>query len=136
MDAVVQAAMDARKRARAPYSGYTVGAAVKTTTGAIVRGSNVEASSLGLTTCAERVALTSAVARGHRSFASLAVASRDGAPPCGGCRQIIWDLCGDIPIRLVNGNGEVETVTTRQLFPRPFGDTHLSPSPPPGKPEK
>ncbi|MFQ6615363.1 MAG: cytidine deaminase [Fidelibacterota bacterium] len=128
MDALVQAALDARKRARAPFSGYAVGAAVKTADGDVITGSNVENSSLGLTTCAERVALTSALSQGHGSFTSLAVATRDGASPCGACRQLIWDFCGDIPILLADENGQVETVRTRELFPRPFGDSNLTAS--------
>lgn len=128
MDPLIQTAQDARKHARAPYSGYTVGAAVRTSDGDIIPGSNVEVSSLGLTSCAERVALTSAVAQGHRGFTSLAVATRDGAAPCGACRQLIWELCGDIPILLANELGQVETVKTSQLFPRPFDETNLSSS--------
>lgn len=127
MDPLVKSAQDARKNARAPYSGYTVGAAVETSDGIIIQGCNIEVSSLGLTSCAERVALTSAAAQGYRSFTSLAVATRDGAAPCGACRQLIWDLCGDIPILLIDDKGQVETVKLSQLFPHPFDEKNLTP---------
>ncbi|MFQ6673544.1 MAG: cytidine deaminase [Fidelibacterota bacterium] len=125
MAAVVEAALGVRKHARAPYSRYAVGAAVETGDGTIVSGCNVESSSFGLTICAERVALGSAVAHGYRSFKSMAVASEDGAAPCGACRQVIWDLCRDIPIVLIDGTGKKTTVRSSELLPRPFDDHNL-----------
>lgn len=125
MNSIIQAAIDARRHAHAPYSHYAVGAAVQTEGGTVISGCNVESSSFGLTTCAERVALGAAVARGYRSFKSIAIASRDGAPPCGACRQIIWDLCGSVPIVLINDQGQHETVETSDLLPRPFDHRNL-----------
>lgn len=125
MDPLVQLAIDARKQARAPYSNYRVGAAVETEEGEIIPGCNIESSSLGLTICAERVALGAAIAGGYGSFKSMAVASKDGAAPCGACRQIIWDLCGDLPITLVDEDGKHETVTAGDLLPKPFDHRNL-----------
>ncbi len=126
MDPLFQAAMDARENAHAPYSKYRVGAAVATDKGTIITGCNVESSSFGLTLCAERVALSAAVARGFRHFKSIAVVSEDGAAPCGACRQVIWDLCGNIPIFLINEKGEQETVLSSKLLPKPFDDRNVT----------
>ena len=90
--------MEARTRAVAPYSSFAVGAAVESVDGAIVTGCNIENASYGLTICAERVPLFKAVSEGIRRFAHLAVAAdtAEPTPPCGACRQVIWELCGDI----------------------------------------
>ena len=125
MESLVNAARNVRQYARAPYSGYRVGAAVEAQDGSIIPGCNVESSSLGLTTCAERVALGAAVARGYKSFKAMAVASRDGAAPCGACRQVIWDLCRDIPVVLVDEAGNQTTVRSSDLLPHPFDDRIL-----------
>jgi len=125
MDPVIQAALDARQNAFAPYSKYRVGAAVETKNGDIVPGCNVESSSFGLTSCAERVALGAAIAQGFQVFKSIAIASRDGATPCGACRQIIWDLCGNIPVFLIDKEGKQERIYSRDLLPRPFDNRNL-----------
>ena len=125
MDPVIQAAIDARQNAHAPYSHYTVGAAVETENGMITTGCNVESSSFGLTICAERVALAAAIAKGYQSFKSIVVASKDGATPCGACRQIIWDLCGNIPIILIDEEGKQETFVSGNLLPKPFDNRNL-----------
>ncbi len=93
--------------------------------GTIITGCNVESSSFGLTACAERVALTAAVARGFRRFKLIVVVSDDGAAPCGACRQVIWDLCGNIPITLMNEEGKQETILSSKLLPKPFDDRNL-----------
>ena len=125
MKTVTEAARKVRKNAHAPYSQYKVGAAVETDDGTIISGSNVESSSYGLTTCAERVALGSAVAKGHRKFKSIAVVTQNGAAPCGACRQVIWDLCGDIRIVLVDEKGNETETTAGDLLPDPFDDRSI-----------
>lgn len=127
---LVDAAKQARKRAHAPYSHYRVGAAVLTGEG-IVPGCNVEISSYSLTLCAERVALFAAVAAGRTDIRAIAVAGPDDddepTPPCGACRQVIWDLAGDIPVLLVGADGDVEIWSAAGLLPVPFGPQQLDP---------
>jgi cytidine deaminase len=89
---LVAAALDVRQRAYAPYSHYAVGAAVQTVDGVIIQGCNVENVAYPNTICAERVALTAAVAQGHRHFTALAVATANGGTPCGACRQVMAEL--------------------------------------------
>lgn len=121
-EALIAVATEARRRAHAPYSRFHVGAAVRTTSGRIYAGCNVENASYGLTVCAERVALFKALSEGERAFAALAVVTDVDAltPPCGACRQVIWELCGDIVIVLANLQGRRERVRMRDLLPRPF----------------
>ena len=125
MDSFLQAAMSARSRAHAPHSDYSVGAAIETEDGSIIVGCNVESASYGLTICAERVAVTAAIAQGHRSFKRLAVASRNKASLCGACRQVIWELCGDIPITLVDESGNETLTSAGALLPEPFDNLTL-----------
>lgn len=125
MTSITQAAVDVRKNAYVPYSKYNVGAAVETDDGSIISGCNMESSSYGLSACAERVALATAVAQGYRSFRAMAIASVDGAAPCGACRQVIWELCGDVPITLVNDAGNEVKVNSGSLLPQPFDDKNL-----------
>ena len=99
-DSAVKEAIEMRKRAVATYSNYTVGAAIVTETGDIIGGCNVESSSYGLTCCAERIAIYNALSAGHKKFTGLAVATDNGGKPCGACRQVIWDICGEIKIYL------------------------------------
>lgn len=122
MDRLVEAALEARLRARAPFSGFLVGAALEEADGRIFTGCNVESASYGLTICAERVAAFRAVADGARQFTRLAVAADTDTPtpPCGACRQVLWELCGDLEILLVNLKGGVESMRLSALFPRPF----------------
>jgi len=98
---LIAAAQQARTRAYAVYSGFTVGAALLTADGARITGCNVENVSLGLTQCAERVALGRAIAEGHREFQALAVASSTGVAPCGACRQVLAEFCDDLRVLLV-----------------------------------
>ena len=114
-----------REKSHAPYSKYKVGAAVETTSGEIIGGCNVESSSYGLTCCAERTALFRAIAEGHTSFTALAVATKNGGSPCGACRQVIWDLCKEIPIYICDKNGLVKTVISSEILPDAFDDSHL-----------
>ncbi|MCC6590427.1 MAG: cytidine deaminase [Bryobacterales bacterium] len=128
MDPLTQAAIGARAHAHAPYSNFHVGAALETDDGRIFTGCNVESASYGLTMCAERVAAFHAVSQGARIFKRIAVATgvAKPAPPCGACRQVIWDLCGDIDVILVSANGTTETFRLSQLLPRPFDDHSMA----------
>ena len=121
-DQLVTAARDARDRAYAPYSHFSVGAAVLTTSGEVFAGCNVENASYGLTLCAERAALVAAVTAGERRFQALAVATAGGHAPCGACRQFVAEFCEDLPILLVDTNlADAMTKTRLQdLLPMRF----------------
>ncbi len=121
-EALVEAARRARERAVADYSGFKVGAAIETTDGQIVTGCNIENATYGLTICAERVAIFKALSEGHRSFSRLAVVAdtEEPTPPCGACRQIIWEFAGDIEIILVNLHAVTARHAMRTLFPHAF----------------
>ncbi len=122
---LVQKAIDMRKRAIAPYSDYRVGAAVQTKNDEIIGGCNVESSSYGLTCCAERVAIYRAVAKGNTDINALAVATENGGSPCGACRQVIWDICGDIPVYISDEKGRIRETSSRELLPDAFDDAIL-----------
>jgi cytidine deaminase len=119
---LIHAALKARERAYAPYSKFLVGAALQDSDGRIHTGCNVENVSYGLTTCAERTAAFKAVSEGARSFRRIAVAADTTplTPPCGACRQVLWEICGDLEVILVNLQGETEFLRLQDLFPRPF----------------
>jgi cytidine deaminase len=112
----------ARLRAVAPYSRFKVGAALRTRAGEIVTGCNVENASYGLTLCAERVAVFKAVSEGLRRFEAIAVAAGERGPtaPCGPCRQILWELCGDVLVHMSDLRGRVLTRRMSELLPLPF----------------
>ena len=120
-DSLIKEAIMMRKRAVAPYSNYKVGAAVLTESDEIIGGCNVESSSYGLTCCAERIAIYNAISAGHEKFNSLAVATDNGGKPCGACRQVIWDICGEIKIYTVDGEGNILETTSADLLPDAFG---------------
>ena len=126
-DELVKAATEVRERAYAPYSNFKVGAAVRTKDGKIYTGCNVESASYGLTVCAERVAIWKAVSEGEKEFEQVAVVAdtEELTPPCGVCRQIIWEFGGDIPITFANLNGKTETVKISELLPRAFDTKFL-----------
>jgi cytidine deaminase len=126
-DALTTAALAARERAFAPYSKFKVGAAVEDATGQIHTGCNVENATYGLTVCAERVAIFKAISEGARHFRRVAVAAdtENLAPPCGACRQILWEFCGDVEIVLVNLAGRTESYRLKDLFPKPFDVSYL-----------
>lgn len=124
-DSVIKKAIAMRMRAVAPYSNYTVGAAVLTESGEIIGGCNVESSSYGLTCCAERIAIYNAISAGHIKFNALAIATYNGGKPCGACRQVIWDICGNIKIHIVDENGILVETTSLDLLPDAFGEDML-----------
>ena len=122
---LVAHALSARQKAYAPYSHYLVGAALLLADGSVVRGCNVENASYGATICAERVALTSAVAQGKQSFVALAVATKNGGSPCGICRQVMAELGPDMTVYIANEAGEFRTTSTAELLPDSFTGRHL-----------
>jgi cytidine deaminase len=122
---LIQVALDARTRAYAPYSGYAVGAAVLTAGGEAVPGCNVENAAYPSTICAERVALTAAIAQGARRFTALAVVTRNGGSPCGACRQVMLELGPDMLVYIADENGAYRTTTVRDLLPDGFDNARL-----------
>ena len=122
--ALINLALETRQRAYAPYSHYQVGAAVLTDDGRLFGGCNVENASYGLCNCAERTAIFTAVAAGARRIQAVAVATEDGGPPCGACRQVIWEFSPDdtaVPIFLLDGAGNIVRETTiAELLPYGF----------------
>ena len=122
---LIKKAIKMRELAMAPFSGYKVGAAVLTETGEIIGGCNIENSSYSLTCCAERVALFKAISEGFKNFKSLAVSTKNAGMPCGACRQVIWDLCGDIPVFICNDISLVSTSQVSELIPQPFDKSKL-----------
>ncbi len=126
-DGLVSAAKQAVENAHAPISNFRVGAAVLAKSGRVFTGCNIENATLGLTCCAERVAIFKAVSEGERGFDAIAVVTDTDTltPPCGSCRQIIWEFCGDVPVILANMKGKVEHERAGKLLPRPFDSSFL-----------
>lgn len=126
----MEAALRARENAHAPYSDFAVGAAALDEDLRLHRGCNIESASYGLTICAERVALFSAVADGAAEIKAMAVVGpgyRDRpTPPCGACRQVIWDLAGDITLLLATTGRQVEIWRAGELLPSAFDSEHLN----------
>ena len=118
---LIKQALIAQNRASSPYSQYQVGAAILTEDNTVILGCNVESKAYPTTLCAERVAIFSAIAQGHRKFSAMALVTEDGAFPCGSCRQIIHEYAGNIPIYISNGSNEYITKTISELLPYPFG---------------
>src|SRR5262245_30536117 len=126
-DPLLTAALAARENAFAPFSKFNVGAALEDADGRIHTGCNVESASYGLTMCAERVAVFKGVSEGARKFRRIAVVADTDAltPPCGACRQVLWDFCGDVDLILFNLQGRTETHRLKDLFPKPFDVSFL-----------
>ena len=126
-DILAQAALAARQNAHAPYSHFQVGAAIEDAQGQIHTGCNIENATYGLTVCAERIAVWKAMSEGARQFRRVAIATDASSltPPCGACRQILWEFCGDIEVVLVNPRGASESLRLKDLFPKPFDATSL-----------
>ncbi|MCK5816726.1 MAG: cytidine deaminase [Candidatus Marinimicrobia bacterium] len=123
---LINAAMKVRKNAYAPYSNFQVAAALLCADGEIVTGINMESSSYGLSVCAERNTIATAVAKGKKDFIAMAVVSRNGVTPCGACRQVIFDICGNIDIILGDEKGNIQDTTTMKvLLPKAFSHKDL-----------
>ena len=118
---LIAAARTARENAHAPYSNFRVGAAVRAKSGRVFSGCNVENATYGLTLCAERVAIFKAISEGERGFDAVAVVTDTDTltPPCGACRQIIWEFCGDAEVVLANLNGKTERIAWPPSSPSP-----------------
>ena len=124
---LIDAATAVRENAYAPFSNFKVGAALETDDGEVISGCNVESASYGLTVCAERVAIWKAISQGKRKIKHIAVVAdtEELTPPCGVCRQIIWEFGGDIPVILANLKGKTEVVQMKDLLPRAFDTKFL-----------
>jgi|SRR5687767_6425413 len=124
---LIDAAKAVRENAYAPFSEFRVGAALETDDGEVIVGCNVESASYGLTVCAERVAIWKAISQGKRRIKHMAVVADTDelTPPCGVCRQILWEFGGDIPLILANLNGKSEVVQMSELLPRAFDTKFL-----------
>ena len=120
--ALIAAARRARRYAHAAFSGFKVGAALETSDGTIITGCNVENATYGLTICAERVAMFKAISEGHRRFRRVVVVADTAAPtpPCGACRQILWEFGGDLEVIMANLRRETGRYTLSALLPLPF----------------
>jgi cytidine deaminase len=125
---LIETAKAARLRSIAPFSNFLVGAAVKTAEGKVYTGCNVESASYGLTVCAERVALWKALSEGERQFVELAIVADTESltPPCGTCRQIIWEFAKNATLVLANLDDETQIVSIKELLPRAFDARFLS----------
>lgn len=117
---LIRAARRARRRAVAPFSGFKVGAALETAGGAIVTGCNVENATYGLTICAERVAVFKALSEGHRRFRRIAIVAAAAVPPCGACRQVLWEFGGNLEVVLADLRRETGRHRLADLLPLPF----------------
>jgi cytidine deaminase len=119
---LIAAARRARRHARAAYSGFKVGAALQTPDGTVITGCNIENATYGLTICAERVAMFKALSEGHRRFTHIAIVADTAAPtpPCGPCRQILWEFGGDLEVILANLRRETGRYALSDLLPLPF----------------
>ena len=126
--ALVAAARRARAQAYAPFSNFKVGAALEASNGTIITGSNIETATYGLTLCAERVAIFKAISEGHRTFARIAIVADTAraTPPCGSCRQVLWELGGDLEVILANLKEEKGRYRLQNLLPLPFDGRNLT----------
>ena len=128
--AIIEAATGARDCALAQFSKFCVGAALEAEDGTIYTGCNIESAAYELTMCAERVTIWKALSEGARKFKHIAVVADTErlTPPCGACRQLVWEFCGDIPVILANLRGDTETLQMSELLPRPFDAKFLEES--------
>ena len=120
---LIAAARRARRRSLSRFSGFAVGAALETQAGTIVTGCNIENATYGLTMCAERVALFKALSEGHRAFRRIAIVADTASPtpPCGACRQLLWEFGGDLEVIMANLQQERARWALEELLPLPFG---------------
>jgi cytidine deaminase len=124
-DHLLKQAIEARERAYAPYSRYKVGAALLTTDGKIYQGCNIENAAYGPSMCAERVAVFKAVSEGHQDFTAIAVATVNGAPPCGVCRQVLREFAPNLTVIIGDLEGNYQVLTLSDLLPHSFGPEDL-----------
>ena len=126
-DQLISAAKQAREKAHAPFSHFKVGCAIEDEAGHLFTGCNVENASYGLTICAERLAVFKAISEGAGKLRRIAVVADTEVltPPCGACRQILWEFCGDAELILENLAGKRETMSLKEIFPRPFDASFL-----------
>ncbi len=123
---LVDLAVEARRRAYAPYSNYLVGAALRTSSGRIFTGVNVENAAYPSTICAERSAIVSAVSQGEREFDVIAVSTSNGGYPCGGCRQVMAEFGLDTIILIADADGNLlEETTLNKILPGAFTPASL-----------
>ena len=127
VERLISAAASARENAHVPFSNFKVGAAIEDENGRIFTGCNVENATYGLTICGERVAVFKAISEGAAKLTRIAVVADTSqlTPPCGACRQILWEFCPDAELILANLSGARETLSMRQIFPRPFDASFL-----------
>jgi cytidine deaminase len=127
IEQLILAARAVRERAYAPFSKFKVGVAIEDEGGAIYTGCNVENATYGLTMCAERVAVFKAISEGASKLVRVVVVADTEklTPPCGACRQILWEFCGDAELILANLTGASERLRMSQVFPRPFDSSFL-----------
>lgn len=126
IEALVDAARAARRRSYAPYSNYRVGAALITEEGEIFTGCNVENAVSPVSICAERVAIFKAVSEGHHRFAAIAVATRNGGSPCGGCRQVMHEFAPTMRVIIASDDAILAEYTVADLLPHSFGPDDLA----------
>jgi cytidine deaminase len=122
---LIAKAMEARKKAHAPYSDFSVGAALLAKSGRVYTGCNVENASYGLSICAERAAIFKAVSEGERDFEAIAVVTDRGVTPCGACRQVLMEFGEDIQVIVANGTGGYRVFGLQELLPEAFTPEHL-----------
>ncbi len=125
-EALIAAAVEARKQAYAPYSHYAVGAALLADNGRFYTGCNVENASYGLAICAERTAVVKMVSEGVRQIEAIVVCTENAGSPCGACRQVLVEFAGDVPVWLVDAQGNGRETTLYTLLPDHFGPEHLT----------
>lgn len=128
VESLINAARQARENSISPFSKFKVGAALETDADEIIKGCNIENASYSLTICAERTAIFKAVSDGKRRFQRIVIVADTPnlTPPCGACRQIIWEFCGDIAVILANLDGKTETFQMSELLPKAFDSEFLS----------
>lgn len=124
-ETLIKAACEVREKAYAPYSKYRVGAAILAEDGRIFTGVNVENASYGLTICAERTAVFSAITAGARQLLAVAICTEFVGSPCGACRQVMSEFAGDIPVWLCDSTGKARETSLHTLLPDHFGPDHL-----------
>src|SRR5688572_31510320 len=124
---IIDLANEARRRAYAPYSNYPVGAALRTKTGRMYTGVNVENAAYPHTMCAERVAIFKAISDGEKEFEVISVVTDNGGSPCGGCRQVMAEFALDMIVLMADGNGKlIKETTVGELLPEAFTPNHLN----------